>query len=516
MTQSTLDRPRTSTTVPEPAHSLRRLLERIWRERTLMVAVAVAVAAVYGVAAGLWTPRGPLTRVDGVVTVVLSLVVGCAAGLVMRSRWALLAAPAAFAISFEMTRLGVTGPTVDAPRFTEYGIIAFVVGRGIHGLLALLPMMLGAALGVALARRIAADRAAIARPTLVGRITTVLAALLVPFVTAMVLRPATTDPITGPDGEALPGSIAEITSVDINGHDLAMMIRGHDVENPVLLFLAGGPGGSEMGAMRNHLSALEEHFVVVTWDQRGTGKSYPALDPTSTLTLESVIDDTIAVTSYLRDRFNQDQIYLLGQSWGSTLGILAVQQRPDLYAAYIGTGQMVSQLATDRIFYEDTLAWALSTGNDGLVGTLEQSGPPPYETVLSYESALKWEHEVYPFDSSLNDEGEGGFSENLFVEEYTFLEQIHALGAMLDTFTVLYPQLQEIDFRTDATSFDVPMYFVQGAHEAGGRAAPFAEWYPMIDAPVKELVVLDTSGHRPLFQQPDEFTEFMVTTVPGR
>ena len=234
------------------------------------------------------------------------------------------------------------------------------------------------------------------------------------------------------------------------------MIRGHSVQNPVLLFLAGGPGGSEMGAMRNHLPGLEQRFTVVTWDQRGTGRSYDELDPSGTYTLASAVDDTIAVTNHLRDRFGQDRIYLLGQSWGSTLGVLAVQQHPELYGAFIGTGQMVSQLATDTIFYNDTLDWARTTGDTDLAADLVHIGPPPYDRMLDYETALSSEHEVYPYDHAANSEGEGGFSENFFVPEYSLIDQVHLLGAFMDTFSVLYPQLQDIDFRRTATDFDDP------------------------------------------------------------
>jgi proline iminopeptidase len=225
------------------------------------------------------------------------------------------------------------------------------------------------------------------------------------------------------------------------------------------------------------------------------------------------VADTIEVTNYLRDRFGQDRVYLLGQSWGSTLGVLAVQERPDLYAAFVGTGQMVSQLATDTIFYNDTLLWARANGDTDLVDELTKIGPPPYDRMLDYETALSSEHEVYPYDHSANAEGEGGFSENFFVPEYTLVEQIHLLGAFMDTFSVLYPQLQDIDFRRTATDFEIPVFFVQGAYEAGGRAEPFDEWYGMVNAPIKDLVVLDTSGHRPLFEQPDEFVTYMVDTV---
>src|SRR5690606_6216276 len=157
------------------------------------------------------------------------------------------------------------------------------------------------------------------------------------------------------DGRVIPGSIAELASVSIGGHKQAMLIRGHSVEGPDLLYLAGGPGGTDIGAMRIFGGPLEAGFVVVTWYQRGAGTSYPALDPTGTLTLQQMVDDTIEVTNYLRDRFGEEKIYLAGNSWGSTLGVLAAQARPELYHAFIGAGQMVSQAETDRLFYEDTL-----------------------------------------------------------------------------------------------------------------------------------------------------------------
>jgi proline iminopeptidase len=99
------------------------------------------------------------------------------------------------------------------------------------------------------------------------------------------------------------------------------------------------------------------------------------------------------------------------------------------------------------------------------------------------------------------------------VSEYTLIDQVHLLGGFMDTFSVLYPQLQGIDFRQTATDFEIPVFFVQGAQEAGGRADLFADWYPMINAPRKDLVVLDTSGHRPLWEQPEEFVDYMLTTV---
>ena len=283
-----------------------------------------------------------------------------------------LLAPVVFAVAFEIVRLPVEGPTVDAPHLSTYGVFAFVVGRGFHALLSLLPMAVGAAWGAfAAARRDGHLRAGRGRRVL--RWTAVTASVVVVAGLALlVARPASTAPITGANGEPVPGSIAELTSINVNGRELGLMIRGHDTGNPVLLFLAGGPGGSELGAMRNHLPAFEKDFTVATLDQRGTGTSYPALDPIGTYTLESAVEDTIATTNYLRERFGVERVVLVGQSWGTILGVLAVHREPALYSAFVGVGQMVSPVETDRVFYTDTLAWAREPGQTGLAAELER------------------------------------------------------------------------------------------------------------------------------------------------
>jgi proline iminopeptidase len=488
------------------------------RRRRIGVTVAVVTSGVLGLAAGWWTPRGPLTTSEALTTIGLSLLVGTVAGMVMRSRWAMLLAPVTFAVVFELARMGTDGPMVDGihPGST-YGFVAFVLGRGIHALLALLPMLLGATLGAAAARHLDRARQRAREPIRTGRwvrrAVTVLTILGVVTLTAALARPARTAAIVGADGNPVAASVAELTRVQIGGHDLAVLIRGTNSANPVLLFLAGGPGGTEMGAMRRHGQGLEQDFVVASFDQRGTGKSYDNLEPTTTITLAQAVRDTVEVTNYLRERFHQDKIYVVGNSWGTILGVLAVQQHPELFHAFVGTGQMVSPRETDKIFYQDTLAWARRTDNAALGDTLTASGPPPYGKVLDYEAALTLADQVYPYDHSGNDEGAGGFSENLFVEEYTLLEQVHNLPAFLDVFAVLYPQLQNIDFRTDVPKLDVPVYLVQGRHELPGRTVLADQWFRTLDAPTKKMIVLDTAGHRALFERPDLFHQVMTGTV---
>ncbi len=117
------------------------------------------------------------------------------------------------------------------------------------------------------------------------RSVTALVAVGVLALTLGIIRPAGTDPILTPGWQAAGGQRRRADRVDIGGSSLAMMIRGDNVKNPVLLYLAGGPGGTDIGALRRNSQGLERAFTVATYDQRGTGKSYDTLDPTSTLTL---------------------------------------------------------------------------------------------------------------------------------------------------------------------------------------------------------------------------------------
>jgi pimeloyl-ACP methyl ester carboxylesterase len=480
------------------------VLALLWSDWRIGLVIVLALAAGFGLISAWLTPRGPITTFEALISIGAALAVGVGAGLVLGNRWSILVTPVVFAVVFELTRLGVEGPTVDAINLSGmYGIIAFVLGRVVHGLLVLAPLGLGSVYGVWLAGRLGNTTSV----TMSGLSWTLTAVVTLAFAAMafFIAVPASTAPIVGADGEPLVGSVAELTTVSIGGHDQTMLIRGRSIDNPVLLYLTGGPGGTDIGAIRRDVT-LEQDFTVVAWDQRGAGKSYSALDPTDTFTTNQLVADTVEVTDYLRDRFDQEKIYLVGQSWGSTLGVLAAQQRPELYHAFVGVGQMVSQRETDIMFWEDTLTWAEATGNTGLVERLRRNGPPPYENLIHYDAFIASEHDWNPypeFDS--NNE----MPAILFVPEYSWMDRINAFKGFLDTAGTLYPQLQGIDFRQDVADLDIPFYMVLGEHEARGRAVLAEEWFDMLDAPSKEAFIFEGSGHRPNFDRPGDFAEVM-------
>ncbi|MGZ8744144.1 MAG: alpha/beta fold hydrolase, partial [Nocardioides sp.] len=184
-------------------------------------------------------------------------------------------------------------------------------------------------------------------------------------------RPGTTEPFLDTEGHRLPGGISEKLSVPINGVQQGMVIRGRDASNPVLLWVHGGPGMPDYPLTQQYPPDLEDLFTIVWWDQRGAGLSYDPDIPPGTMTIEQFVDDTLAVTDYLRQRFDQDKIYLLGHSWGSFIAIQAAAGSPERYKAYLGMAQMVHQLESERIAYDYMLGAYTERGDTDMVRKLE-------------------------------------------------------------------------------------------------------------------------------------------------
>jgi proline iminopeptidase len=472
----------------------------------LRPATALVAATVFALAAAWLLPRGAVTTGQAVLLLLAGLAVGLLLGRAIRSRWAWVTGPALFIGTYELRWLGVDGPMTDRPPLDSViAVVPLAFGRAWLALLVLVPMLVGLVYGRVLRSRLGARIAGGPPPPrrLGRRILTGVATLAVVVLLVGLLRPATTPPIVDAQGDLIAGSIAELSTIEVGGHEQTLLLRGHDTTAPVLLHLEGGPGATGLGALRLFGEQLEEDFVVVTWDQRGTGKSYPALEPRDTHTLDRAVGDLLEVTDHLRARFDEDRIYLLGNSWGTTLAVLAAQRQPDRFHALIGTGQMVSQRETDHRLYEQQLREALAAGDTDRYRRLGELGPPPFADIAAYAPLLVVE----------SDHPETEWPANILVPEYTLLEKINSAPALLETFATLYPQLQELDFRRDVPTLEVPIYLVEGSEEDPARSAVLGEWLAVLDAPRVERVVVEGVGHRPHLQDPDGFARIMRSVL---
>ncbi|MCA0253828.1 MAG: alpha/beta hydrolase [Actinobacteria bacterium] len=472
-----------------------------------IAATLISIGA--GWLSGVLLPLGPTTAAHGIALMLGGAATGALAGLGMRSRWAMLLAPAAYLVALEAAR-GTDGvPSVGELRLdSSYGVLAFLLGRVIPAGLAVMPMVLAADWGSDHIRRGCQGRppSRMIAPT-----------VILGVVAGLLAWPASTPALAGTDGRPLPGAVAELVRVRLGGHDQWIQVRGASRELPILLYLSGGPGQSDLAYSRVLLDGLTQDFLVVGWDQRGAGKSYPALDP-ATLTLDRAVADAVELAEFLRDRYDQDQVVLMGESWGSLLGVLAVQRAPQLFRAFVGSGQMVSVLETDLRIYHDLLDAAQRTGSTELAARLWESGPPPYADPLDY--AFVMAH--YPLlegsylpPAAYRQRGErsGIGPMGILGQEYGAVEKVNVLRGLLDMFSVLYPQLQGVDLRRDAPRLEVPVIVLEGSNELAARVEPAREWFDALDAPRKELHALPDSGHSVAFEQADELRRILLAEL---
>ncbi len=501
-------------------HVARRLRPAPWFGPAVVAIAAGVTAALSAIA----MPRGPATTAHALVVMATGAVIGIVAGLAWPRRRAMVLAAVAYVVCYELARPAWAGPSVGAIRFDSMvAVVMLVAGRGFHGLLVFLPMIVSGSLvrlAGSLRRPASIGRAPHGRMRRLARQTPPCLGVLATLALALVVvAPASAPPVLGADGAPIPGSLAELATVTLGGHDQAVMIRAESPDKPVLLYLSGGPGQSDLAYSRALASGWVRDFVFVDWDQRGNGKSYAALDPLSTMTLDQAVSDTIELTDYLRQRFGERKIYLMGESWGTILGVLAVQRRPDLYYAYMGSGQMVDVLETDRRIYADLVAYADRVGDGALASNLRDLGGPPYRD-FPFANVLVagWYDYLYkPYTPSAGYRSRGASSGiglyGMLGSEYTLVEKTNVLRGLADTFAVMYPQLYAVDFRRDVPSLDVPVYLLDGAAELEGRRDLAIEWFDQLVAPVKQRVTYQDAAHSVAFEQADEVQELLVQTV---
>jgi hypothetical protein len=188
-----------------------------WQQLGLGIVAVTALAALVGLLVASTVPRGPVTTRQALSVIAINLVTGIVAGLVLRSKWAMLLAPLIYGAAFELGRIGTSGPLVDMPSLgTTFGILALILGRGVHALLAGLPMVLGVLYGLILIRwRSSGDASSTvgyAGYAVTGVLTLLLGALIV-----LITLPASTPPILGPASKPVPGGIAVLEKVDLGG-----------------------------------------------------------------------------------------------------------------------------------------------------------------------------------------------------------------------------------------------------------------------------------------------------------
>lgn len=326
-----------------------------------------------------------------------------------------------------------------------------------------------------------------------------------------------------------PNGIEKIETVTIGGVEQCLHIRGRNKNNPILLFLHGGPGFPNIGWFDAIQRPWEDYFTVVQWDQRQQGKSYYSMKAIGdTMTNQQMISDTEEVIEYIRRYFKQEKIFLMGKSYGSYLGMHMVSRHPEWLYAYIGDGQMISAVGYIESEYEHLLAHARSVNNMELVTKLETISPridpnnrwssfvahegfiwrelskigrgisPRFSTIKDYGKLAphrRWVSPLLSWRDHVNrvfgDKDALGFSDYAFQEEFMSVDINKEIGV----------------------EFKAPIFLFTGAYDWHVPREFQTQWFDSISAPHKEQVVFENSSHVPYLEEPGKYLMALVDKV---
>ena len=320
-----------------------------------------------------------------------------------------------------------------------------------------------------------------------------------------------------------PGGIDQMEMVEIGGIKQALYFRGQNKDNPVILFLHGGPGFANIPFIHTFQYDWENDYTIVNWDQRNSGKTLSANDPVTvaaTLTIERVIADAHEVTQYIKQKLGKEKIIVLGHSWGAALGTILVQTYPEEYSMYIGTGQAVNGIEGARLCYEKALELSRAAGNQKDVDALMALAPYP---PAAFDESIFHKAEVI---GKYQAKYKIGVSVGLDTLLPAFTSPYYTIGEIIAFIkgvvnqkkyhSGIYPFFFEYNARNYGTDYKITVCYIQGENDWQTPYSLAESFYEEISAPYKVIYSIPDAGHFTIIGNKREFTHILVTRIRPR
>lgn len=294
--------------------------------------------------------------------------------------------------------------------------------------------------------------------------------------------------------------------LSVNGVNQFVAIRAEEEGLPLLLYLHGGPGDAALPLVLNYNSELAKHFTLVVWEQRGAGKSYYKFVDQDTITIDTFVQDTHALVQSLLARFDQSQVYLLGHSWGSVLGLLFCQQYPKLVHSYIGCGQVVNLQKSCQLAYDFAARHATGKAAKRL-SQIDAS----YTEEHWLKDLLFVTKQVVKHRGSLY--GASNYNRLVFdillSKHYRFKDIYLRQKGSLQSIQCLWQELMGISFE-HITSYAMPVVFIEGETDAHVSWKLAKDYYDRLTSP-KSFYLFEKSAHFPQWCETDRFHQVLIS-----
>jgi pimeloyl-ACP methyl ester carboxylesterase len=319
--------------------------------------------------------------------------------------------------------------------------------------------------------------------------------------------------VVAPDlaAESSLAGIDQSSFVSIGGIDQWISIKGDWRGNPVLLVVHGGPGEPQWPEADKY-KLWEKAFTVVQWDQRGAGHTYGRYGAqTPDVTLGRIAKDGIEAAEYLCRTLGKKKIIVLGHSWGSIVAVRMVQLRPELFAAYVGTGQVASWKASVNLQFDLLLAKARQDRDDATVKQLEAIGRPDPTNAKQYFMFTKdLRAAMAPADQAWLRSLHATAPALMASDPKDFQNLIDGMGFSAEH---VLPDQMATDLPMTAGKIDTAFFVIQGKDDVITPTNAATGYFARVDAPKKELILIPDAGHFAFMTAPDAFLAALIDKV---
>lgn len=299
----------------------------------------------------------------------------------------------------------------------------------------------------------------------------------------------------------------EYFKLELGGYRQQVMIAG-DETKPILLFCHGGPGTPNMSFLRKWNQPLLDTFLLVTWDQRGTGRSLTKDLDSDTVNIDTIRSDTHELTAYLKDRFNRNKIFIMGHSFGATLALSVIKERPEDYHAYFAISQFVNTARNEMECYKFVMKATKEAGDTKAISKLESIGAPEdgfYKRPIKDLMVVKQLVSKYKGDAKNGNSTLSILTSILFSKEYGFHNAPRSIKGIQLSLERVGLSLKGIAYDETHKELEIPVYFFSGDYDQLTPQQILRDYYETIEAPHKELHCFHGSAHSPLWEEGDRF-----------
>lgn len=292
-------------------------------------------------------------------------------------------------------------------------------------------------------------------------------------------------------------------------------IKGEDEANPVLLFLHGGPGVCNRHTVMTDHADLAKAFTIVAWDQRGSGGSYYGATR-ETLTVDQLVEDANELVSWLCERFHKNKIFIIGGSWGSELGTYLAHRHPERIAAYVGFGQVVDGAKNEQISFDFAMTEAVKAGDAKSIAILERVGPPANGVYKGgFDGMMAQRNIMMKYGGYSQSTKKRSYFSSFVVPvlcsgEYSVKDIYGLVKGYKYVLTEMWDAVGATNFPETCTKFDVPYFVFDGVLDQNTPASLVQAWFDSIEAPQKELIWFEHSGHNPMGDEPVRFKSLLI------